>query len=249
MNDIRRDRPPAVILAAGNGYRLVTRDMDIPKPLCTIGNTTLLDHVLETFTSCGFSRFVIVTGYLAEKIERHIRSSPYQVDIELAHNPDFEQDNGLSVLASNKYVDGDFVLAMADHLLEPQMVNRLVEARREPTEIALAVDHNPDRVFDLDEATKAQVADGRVRRVGKALTDFEAVDTGLFYAGRPLIDALERCVVNGQTKLSDSVNLLAEEDRVRAVDIGVARWVDVDTPQAMAEAEQWLGATQPAAGR
>lgn len=244
MPSAQPDRPQVVILAAGNGHRLVTPEMAIPKPLCLVGHTTLLDHVLETFTSCGFRRFVIVTGYMANAIEDHVRSSSCRADIELAHNPDFDKDNGLSVLASAPHVGESFVLTMADHLFDPLMIRRLVDATPEPSEIVLAVDHKPDQVFDLDEATKAQVAGDRVVRVGKSLAPFDAVDTGLFYAGRPLMDALKRCRQDGKTKLADGVNLLAQEGRVRAVDIGAARWVDVDTPQAMAEAEQWLVSSQ-----
>lgn len=245
MSRPQRPQPPVVILAAGNGHRLVTPEMAIPKPLCQLGEMTLLDRALDTFTRCGFSRVVIVTGYLADMIEDHLQGSAWPADIELAHNPQFDADNGLSVLASAPHIGESFVLTMADHVLDPQMVRRIFQAGREPDEIVLAVDAKHQEVFDLDEATKVQLDGDRVVRVGKALTRFDAVDTGLFYAGPPLMEALILCRDQGLTKLADGVNLLARDGRVRAVDIGPARWVDVDTPQAMAEAEQWLASPQP----
>ena len=141
-------------------------------------------------------------------------------------------------LAARRVVDGDFVLAMADHLFEARALGRLLDEGPEPHGVALAVDRKLDTVFDLEEATKAQLSGTRVTRVGKELAQFEAVDTGLFYAGPPLFGALDRSVAVGRTTLSDGVNVLAAEGHVRAVDVGDCRWLDVDTPEELRQAER-----------
>ena len=203
--------PQVVILAAGNGHRLVSREMGIPKPLYPVRGRALLDRVIEPFVDRGLTRFVFVLGFRAAQIEEHFAADRRDgLDVTFVFNPEYDADNGVSVLASSARVDGHFILAMADH------------------------------VFDLAEATKASLAGDRVLVVDKTLQEFDAVDTGLFYAGPALFGALRECGRDGRTRLSDGVNVLAARRRVRAVDVGAARWIDVDTPQALAEIERWI---------
>jgi 1L-myo-inositol 1-phosphate cytidylyltransferase len=233
-------KPPVVILAAGNGHRLITPEMGIPKPLYQVMGAPLVDHVIAGFAAFGFERFVIVAGFLSDRLREHVAARHAGRAVDVVFNPEYNADNGLSVLAAASAVKSGFILAMADHLFEPALVRTLVDAGPEPGGITLAVDRRPDRVFDVEEATKAQLDGDRVTHVSKAITEFDAVDTGFFYAGPELFDALAECRTRGRTKLADGVNALANERRVRAVDIGDARWIDVDTPQALAEVERWL---------
>lgn len=231
-------KPPVVILAAGNGHRLITPEMGIPKPLYEVMGAPIVDHVIDAFTRAGLDRFVIVTGFLSDRLRAHLAERHASRQIEVVHNPDYHADNGVSVLAAAPMVTSGFILAMGDHLFEPALVRGLVDAGPESDGITLAVDRRPDRVFDVEEATKARIDGDRVTFVSKTITEFDAVDTGFFYAGPQLFDALVECRKAGRTKLADGVNALANERRVRAVDIGDARWIDVDTPQALAEVER-----------
>ncbi len=245
------DEPQVVILAAGNGHRLLTPEMGIPKPLYPVRGRALVDRVIEPFAARGLRRFVFVLGFRGEQIEEHFAAGHGNgLHAEFVFNPNYEADNGLSVLASSAKVDGHFILAMADHVFESSALDRLLREGPEPDGVTLAVDRKWERVFDLAEATKARIAGDRVLAVDKTLKEFNAVDTGLFYAGPALLGALGECCRAGKTRLSDGVNVLAARGRVRAVDVGDARWLDVDTPQALAEMERWLDSAvdRPAGG-
>lgn len=68
----------AMILAAGLGSRMRPITDTIPKPLITVDNKTLIDHVLDRLESAGVREVVINTYYLAEQLEDHLkkRKSP-----------------------------------------------------------------------------------------------------------------------------------------------------------------------------
>ena len=57
----------------------------------------------------------------------------------------------------------------------------------------LGIDRDLSRVFDIDDATKVKLrAASRGRRqIGKQLTEYEAVSTGLFVMAPALLDALD----------------------------------------------------------
>ncbi len=55
----------AVILAGGKGTRLKPFTMNIPKPLLPLGDTPILEVVLQQLAASGFKRVVITLGHMA----------------------------------------------------------------------------------------------------------------------------------------------------------------------------------------
>jgi len=56
----------AVILAGGKGTRLKPFTMSIPKPLLPLGDTPILEIVIEQLVSAGVSRIVLTLGHMAQ---------------------------------------------------------------------------------------------------------------------------------------------------------------------------------------
>ena len=160
-------------------------------------------------------------------------------------NEAWERPNGLSVLAAAPKLERRFLLLMSDHLFEPEVLAGLVAAEPKAA-LTLAVDYAVDNpLIDLDDATKVVAdEDGRIVRLGKALADYNCIDTGLFRAGPALIEAIQHAVSHGgQGSLSEGVQVLADQGEARVHDIEGRWWLDVDDPRALALAEAALGAS------
>jgi choline kinase len=101
--------------------------------------------------------------------------------------------------------------------------------------------------LDLDDATKLKLdGDGRIVGIGKSLTDYDAVDTGIFLAGPSLFQALELSLGQGGSgSLSEGVQRLADAGSAFTDDIGDGWWVDVDDEPAYRRAERELPARLP----
>jgi NDP-sugar pyrophosphorylase family protein len=63
----------AVVLAGGEGTRLLPYTAVIPKPLMPVGDRPVLDIVMRQLAACGFTHVTVATGYLAELIEAFFR--------------------------------------------------------------------------------------------------------------------------------------------------------------------------------
>ena len=114
---------------------------------------------------------------------------------------------------------------MSDHLFDPAILSDLIAADRGGAALTLAADFavgNP--LLDLDDATKIELGEsGRIRRIGKTLPVYDAVDTGIFIAGPALFDALRDSLASGGTgSLSEGVQALADSGRAFAWDMGAA---------------------------
>ena len=233
-----------LIIAAGHGSRL--RSLSDSKPLAMINGAPLIEHVIRRARAGGASDFLVVTGHRAEELDAFLAGLAERIGVPVAtvRTPDWDRPNGYSVLSGAERLDGDYLLMMSDHLIAPEIVERLIAHRRPDAALTLAVDRRLDYpLTDLDDATKVRLsADEAIEAIGKKLDRFDAIDTGVFLATPALAGALGRSIAEGGGgSLSEGVQALADERRAYALDIGDAWWIDVDDPKSLRLAERELG--------
>ena len=218
-----------LIIAAGHGSRL--RGISPSKPLTPVTGMPLIERVIRAAAAGGATRFVVVTGHEAARLEQFLAGLPFA--IEPVRVADWDLPNGHSVLAGAERLSGDYLLTMADHLFDPAIVRALIAAP--PAALTLAVDRdlaNPR--LDMDDATKVETGeDGAILRIGKALERFDAIDTGLFRATPALAGAMGG-------SLSEGVQRLADRGQAATLDVTGLFWLDVDDAAALAKAEAAL---------
>jgi len=231
-----------LILAAGLGSRL--RGISDSKPLTPVAGAPLLEHVIRRAAAGGATRILVVTGHQAERVEGFLAElqGRFALPIGWERVDDWTRPNGYSVLAGASALKGDYLLSMADHLFDPAIVGRLLGGPA--SGVTLAVDRDLAGPFlDLDDATKVETApDGRIVHIGKALTRYDAIDTGLFRATPALAEAIRADIAaGGNGSLSEGVQRLADIGSAATVDIEGERWIDVDSPAMLDLAERYLG--------
>src|SRR5260370_11277963 len=227
-----------LILAAGNGSRIASVSGGVPKPLVPLRGIPLLDHVMASCQEAGITSFVFVGGSRADLTRRWFAERSLDgISVTLIENPDYDKANGVSVLAAKDELHNPFLLLMSDHIFEPKTVKGLAQQPLADDEVILAVDHNVDRVFDLDDATKVKWEADHVVDIGKDLARYDALDTGMFLCSPALFHRLESAKRDGRCSVSAGMRQLAREQKLRAFDIGDAHWQDVDSPEALAHAE------------
>ena len=246
--ELNAQLPPnqLVILAAGMGSRIRAGGVDKPKPLVDVGGLPLLKRSILTATRAGVTRFVVILGYEAELIQTSLQDDEQlaDLDIDWVYHEQYQLKNGVSVLQAKPYVDGEFYLTMADHVVQPAIYQALGDNPLKG-DLALAVDYKLDQVFDMDDATKVKVGpQSEIVEIDKTLAEFDAVDTGVFRCSLGLFDALEAVyATEGDASLSQGVKNLADQNRAHTVDVGDAWWQDVDDVLTRDEAERRLFAS------
>ena len=231
-----------LILAAGYGSRL--RGLGPSKPLAEVAGIPLVEHVVRSAAAGGASRFTIVTGHCADRVEAFLADLSSRLDLPIApvRIQDWDRPNGYSVVAGADRIEGDYLLSMSDHLFDPDIIRRLIAAPRTDG-VRLAIDRNLANSFvDLDDVTRVETGPGgEIVRIGKALEVYDAFDTGLFFATDSLRAAILEAVESGKSgSLSDGVQRLAEQGRASTLEIEGAWWADVDDEPAHASVEAWL---------
>jgi choline kinase len=236
-----------VILAAGQGHRLLERSQGVPKPLVPVLGLSLLERTVRACREAGITQGYVVVGYRQEQMQAPLAlyARRYGMDLQAVSHPQWLEGNGTSALAVAPYVLGPFFLVMCDHVFDPDILRALQRADDGSAVCRLGVDHRIDTVFDLDDATKVKLQGTAITAIGKDLSRFDAIDTGLFLCRPMVFEALVQARAAGDGSLSGGMRRLIAAGTLQAVDTGSRMWSDVDTPASLVYTEQLLLARQP----
>ncbi len=231
-----------LIIAAGQGSRLQQRGDS--KPLIPILGIPLIERVIRSAMEAGADEFYVVIGWQSDLVRNFLERLAKRLAIQITPlvNEDWEKENGLSVLKARDVLQEPFLLLMADHLFDPELVRSLTSHSLPDKEVALVVDsdiHNP--LIDMDDVTRVKVKNGKICDIGKEMADFNGFDTGIFLCSSAIFEALEQNIEkDGDTTLSGAIRVLAEDGRAKAISSSNSFWIDVDDPAAFKRAEKAL---------
>lgn len=233
-----------LIIAAGMGTRL--SGVGDSKPLITLLGKPLIVRVIETVRKAGITHFCVVTGFNREKVESALNAvkEELQVTVDFVFNPEWEKQNGISVLKSKEVLHDSFLLVMTDHMFDPQILEKIKSTPMGNHAVKLAVDtrlvNNP--YVDLDDVTKVLMnpVNNNIMDIGKTITHYNAYDTGIFRCTPALYDALEESIKKGDSSLSGGMKMLSARGQAGVMDIGDLFWIDVDNEEMLRKAEVML---------
>ena len=231
----------AVILIAGQGSRLRGADKNCLKPFVPVLGRPLISYTLDAVNCAGITTAHFVVGYESARVIAEAKQLiPPHIAASFILNHDWQKQNGISVLAAAGHVNAPFLLTMGDHIFEQTVIDCLLD-NFEPGLLNIAIDRKLDSVIDLNDAMKVQTRGNSVTGIGKTLQTYDAIDTGLFVCPAEIFDYLEQAKsTNGESdcSLAAGIELMAIDGKVLGIDIGGARWHDIDTRRVLEHAEQ-----------
>jgi len=136
-DDDRRDDPitTALLLAAGSGCRLRPVTNDQPKCLTEIDGVPILERLVDGLCQQGFTRLVVVVGYLDHRIREFLGERRDSLSVEYVVNPQYRTTNNLySLWLAREAIQESFLLIESDLLFEPSLLRDL----QQPDKIAVS---------------------------------------------------------------------------------------------------------------
>ena len=214
----------------------------MPQAICAGAWSTIVVVHSGAGKLCWYPhRLSLVVGYESERVIADAKQLiPPQLTASFIVNRDWQKQNGISLLAAKDHVTAPFLLTMGDHVFEETIINRLLD-NFDPGLLNIAIDRKVESIVDLDYAIKVQTRGNKVIGIGKNLRNYDAIDTGLFVCPTEIFAYLEQAKSfdgGSDCSLANGIELMAGDDKVRGIDIGAARWHDIDTPRVLEHAEQ-----------
>jgi MurNAc alpha-1-phosphate uridylyltransferase len=225
---------PCLLLAAGRGERMRPLTDELPKPLLTINNKSLLVWHLETLSQAGLNKIVINHAWFGQKIENTLGSGS-QFGVNIIYSPEvvaLETAGGirqaLPLLDPVDYflvINGD---VFCPNFPVEQLISKLDQLRHHPNPplAHLVMVPNPIQHPDGDFYLKASQVSSSPLSSAEKLT-FSGI--GLYH--RDLFKDLE---IGLPAKLASLLREAMLENRVSGEKY-TGSWHDVGTPQRLQE--------------
>jgi N-acetyl-alpha-D-muramate 1-phosphate uridylyltransferase len=244
----------AMVLAAGAGTRLRPLTDRLPKALVPVRGRPLLAHVLDRLVAAGATRIIVNTCHHAEQIAAFLdRHTPPGVTIALSPEPDgpYDTGGGLRAAAPLFRRDRPFLLHNVD-VLSGIPLELLFEAHRAARDRAgdgrllatLAVqDRGAERQLLFDDSGlmgwERRGQGGEVReseRVREPVGPLRRWSFSGIHVVEPAL--LDHCERTGRFSIRTwYLDLARRGYRIQPVDVSPYAWLDVGTPERLAEAE------------
>lgn len=239
-----------VVLAAGKGER-IRADVKVPKPLVVVDGASLAERIFVTFrATAAITKVVVSVGHEKDQVSEHYHqvASRFGINLQVVQSESWRLGSGASALAAESAVGQQpFLLCMADHVFTTGAVARFIANLNPCMKVALAVDRDLSLVHDMEDATKVNIHQNLICKIGKQISPASAIDAGLFFSNGSLFEALANAAGHGIHSLNGGLDILIAQNAFHAIDITGERWWDIDTLGALKHAEESMrGSTVPA---
>lgn len=213
-----------VLMAGGRGQRLYPITKDIPKPLVPLGDTPMIDIILDRLYGQGFRRVHVSVNHLGHLIEQHLGDgSAHGLEITYLHEPMPLGTAGAMAQLCGE-IDAPFVVMNSDLLTD-------VDLRRM---LGFHLDAKADATIGAREYG-FEIPYGVIRREGDRVTGLaekpyhsELVSAGIYILDPTALAMLEQ---NEYCDMPTLLSRLMDADRsVAAYEIR-EEWIDVGRPE------------------
>jgi dTDP-glucose pyrophosphorylase len=212
-----------VIMAGGRGVRLMPLTEATPKPMLLVGSKPILEHILISAISQGFSEFVISVNYLSEIIEAHFGDgSKWGISIRyLREDKPLGTAGALSLLPEE--TPGPILVANGDLITNLDFRSMLQNHLETKSDISIAV-----RRFELRNPYGVIATNGNyVSSIEEKPTYVSQVNTGIYVLESKTLKTLKP---NEFCNMTDVVqNFLDNGKPVAAFPVHES-WRDIGTP-------------------
>jgi choline kinase len=156
----------AIILAAGQGSRLLPHTLDLPKCLLDLAGRSMLGWQLQGLARAGVREAVVVTGFRSDLVEDALPGiTPPGMQVRTLFNPFYKvADNLASCWMVRHELDGPVLTLNGDTLFEPAIARRLLAAPA--SDITVTIDRKA--AYDEDDM-KVVTSGERLTAIGKKL--------------------------------------------------------------------------------
>jgi choline kinase len=237
----------AIILAAGFGTRLSPLTDGAPKCLTLVNGTPILLNALEALASAGVRECTIVTGYMAQAVERAIGERHRGLKVRYILNELYAQTNDMYslLLARDTLEEGALVLE-GDVFFRPPLLAEAADAMGSKSYYFAGLYDGRANELRIETDAERGVLSIDVLRGGRSgprgrnvffSAGFLAVQRGL---GARLSRWLSEFAGRGEVNVlfDDVLAAHIRESELFVFEISLQDWVEIDTLEDLVMAEE-----------
>jgi len=219
----------AVILAGGEGARLAPLTNVRPKPMLSVANKPILEHVIEAVKTAGINEIVLVVGYKRQRIQNYFGDGDdWGVDLEYVVQ-DTQLGSGHALLQAEPIIGTDLVVLNGDQIVDSAAITAVVQARQDTTNAVMAVSQSAEtHLYGVVDATDGAVTD-LIEKPIPAEVDSKLINAGVYAFGPEIFSVLRATDSDGELGLPAALSGYLDDHPVQAVQYE-GEWFDISRP-------------------
>lgn len=229
----------AIILAAGEGKRLLPLTRAIPKPLLPVAGVPVIDYVIGNLARCHeIEEIYIAIANHRQQMEEYIADKNY-TNVKLVPTLSWETGGDLKITAHIAGIDSTFVVCNGDNITEID-INGMVRFHRQSGSVAtialFPVSQEQVRRFGV-----AELAGSRIVRFVEKPTDHtiagNQVNAGYYVLEPQILDMIPY----GKIRLEEAVfPKVARAGKAFGYLADLPYWIDIGTMSTYLEANKMV---------
>jgi bifunctional UDP-N-acetylglucosamine pyrophosphorylase/glucosamine-1-phosphate N-acetyltransferase len=235
----------AVILAAGEGVRLLPITSNRPKHLISLGGKPILEHCLDALKACGVTEVILVTHYLGDHIRQHFGDgSRFDMKIQYVEQPAV-MGTGNAVSLVEKLVGSEFVVVYGDLLFSSQGLANTIQkyVRDKPAGVMAVVPVERPESYGITEIDNEDNLKRIIEKPTPGQAPSNLANAGLYVFSKKIFSEIGKTKksVRGEWELTDALSLLVSHGQsVKIVRLQKDDWFDIGKPWDLLDANSWV---------
>ena len=222
----------AVILCGGRGERLRPLTDEMPKPMVSVNGRPFLQYLLEQLAENGLNRFVLLTGYLGEKIVEYFGDgSSWGWSISYSNGP-VEWSTTKRIHEALDQIDEQFLLLYSDNFAQLRLSELAQVNRDRNSAMTLSVVRKFPGNIQLDANSSVAKYDSSR---SESSADFVEIGYSLISKSK-IIACLDEHI---HENFSSVIQSLTEDQQVSAVQVKTG-YMSISDPLRLSRTEAFL---------
>lgn len=229
------------IIAAGEGSRLVSEGVKVPKPLVPLNGKPMIGRLIDIFLQCGAETISVIVNEQMTEVRSYLEELAGKIDMDLKIVVKTTPSSMHSFYEVSRLFGGQkFILTTVDTIFREADFKRYAEA--------YAQDDDCDGMMAVttyidDEKPLYVETDGDMRITAFRDEPFEGVkyiSGGIYGLDGRALKVLDRCFASGVSRMRNFQRALVEAGlKLKAYPMG--KIIDVDHQGDIAKAEEFIG--------
>ena len=224
-----------LIPAAGKGTRMRPLTHTLPKAMLPIASKPSIFHIIDKAKLSGVKNFVIITGYLKEKMESEILEAYPELNIDFVEQTEQKGLGHACRLGKGKIKNEDQLLNIyGDTLFEADL--SLILGQNLP-HIGVYPVEDPRR-FGIVEADEKGYIKNLAEKPDKPTSNLAISGVNFFPNAGDLFQAIDHIVKNdiktkNEYQITDAFTYIISEKKIKMKYFKIDAWYDCGTPETM----------------
>lgn len=233
----------AIILSAGEGFRMRPLTLTKPKTMLPVAGKPIIQYNIESLRDNGITDILLIVRYKEEMVRNYFGDgSDFGVNIFYKTQKDF-LGTANAISYGEDFIDDSIIVLNGDIILDDEIIHEIIKKYNylTPDTLMLLTEVEDPSAFGVVE-----IENGNIKSIVEKPKREEApsnlVNAGIYIFNKDIFDKIRKTEISerGEYEITDSVSLQIKDNKTVIGHKTSKDWIDVGRPWELIEVNEDL---------